>query len=224
LGLARDMKLQVGSEFRVVLPLKDDLNPNQFRRKIGVFKVSGILDLGKYDYNARMILTSLSTTQKLAEINGRRGYILRAPSRGRVTSLQATPGQVADTRRLQLEIVPVEAELQAHLLIPARAIGFVRPGQQVRLLYDAFPYQNFGAYGGHILNISETLITGNDAAGPVALNEPVYRAIVELNRPDIDAYGKAVPLQPDMMLKADIIIERRRLAQWLLDPLLSARM
>jgi lipoprotein-releasing system permease protein len=76
LGLARDMKLQVGSEFRVVLPLKDDLNPNQFRRKIGVFKVSGVLDLGKYDYNARMILTSLSTTQKLAEINGRYSGLL----------------------------------------------------------------------------------------------------------------------------------------------------
>ena len=44
-----------------------------------------------------------------------------------------------------------------------------------------------------------------------------------LERPDIDAYGKRIPLQPDMLLKADIILERRTLVDWLLNPLLSAR-
>ncbi len=76
LGLAQNMKLKVGDTFRIVLPLKDDLNPNQFRRKIGTFRVAGILDLGKFDYNQRMILTSLSTTQKLAEIGGRYSGLL----------------------------------------------------------------------------------------------------------------------------------------------------
>ena len=33
-----------------------------------------------------------------------------------------------------------------------------------------------------------------------------------------------IPLQPDMLLKADIILETRTLADWLLDPLLSARL
>jgi membrane fusion protein len=44
-----------------------------------------------------------------------------------------------------------------------------------------------------------------------------------LDRPDIDAYGKRVPLQPDMLLKADIILEKRTLVDWILNPLLSAR-
>lgn len=147
----------------------------------------------------------VAAEQKMAEINGRRAYVVRAPTRGRVTTLQATPGQVADTKRLQLEIVPVDAVLQAQLFIPARAIGFVRPGQEIRVLYDAFPYQNFGAYSGRLMNLSETLLTSADAAGPVALKEPAYKARAELDRPDIDAYGKKVPLQPDMLLKADII-------------------
>jgi lipoprotein-releasing system permease protein len=68
MGLAKSMGLAVGQEFRVVLPLRNELDPNQFRRKVGIFKVAGILDLGKYDYNQRMILTSLGTSQKLAEI------------------------------------------------------------------------------------------------------------------------------------------------------------
>lgn len=165
-----------------------------------------------------------ATEQKIAEINGRRAYVVRAPTTGRVTTLQATVGQVADTRRLQMELLPLEAVLQAQLYIPAKAMGFVRPGQEVRVLYDAFPYQNFGAYGGRVVSLSETLLTGADAAGPVALKEPAYRARAELDRPDIDAYGKKIPLQPDMLLKADIILEKRSLARWLLNPLLSARL
>ncbi len=76
LGLAKTMGLQVGEEFRVVLPLRNELDPNQFRRKIGVFKVAGIVDLGKYEYNQRMILTSLATTQKIAEIGERYSGLL----------------------------------------------------------------------------------------------------------------------------------------------------
>jgi membrane fusion protein len=45
-----------------------------------------------------------------------------------------------------------------------------------------------------------------------------------LDRPDIDAYGQKISLQPQMLLKADVILERRSLLSWLLDPLLSARM
>jgi membrane fusion protein len=47
---------------------------------------------------------------------------------------------------------------------------------------------------------------------------------VALDRPDIDAYGQKIPLQADMLLRADIILGHRTLMSWLLDPLLSARM
>ena len=78
LGLAKSMGLEVGEEFRIVLPLRNELDPNQFRRKIGAFKVAGIVDLGKYEYNQRMILTSIGVTQALAEIGDRySGVILR---------------------------------------------------------------------------------------------------------------------------------------------------
>jgi membrane fusion protein len=33
-----------------------------------------------------------------------------------------------------------------------------------------------------------------------------------------------MPLQADMLLRADIILEKRSLIRWLLDPLLSVRM
>jgi membrane fusion protein len=161
--------------------------------------------------------------QRTAEVNGRRAYIIRAPISGRVSSLQASVGQLADPRRLQLQIIPGESALQAELFIPARAIGFVELGQRVRILYDAFPYQHYGTYRGRIVSVSQTILTSTDVAVPVTLTGPSYRAVVALERPDIDAYGKRIPLQPDMQLRADIILERRTLVDWILNPLLSAR-
>lgn len=138
--------------------------------------------------------------------------------------MQAKVGQFADPRRLQMEIIPNDSVLEAELFVPARAIGFVEPGQKVRILYEAFPYQQFGTYGGRVVKVSQTILTGNDASGPLALKEPAYRVTAALDRPDIDAYGKRVPLQADMLLRADIILAKRSLVSWFLDPLLSVRM
>jgi len=162
--------------------------------------------------------------QRIAEINGHRAYVLRAPAAGRVSTLQATVGQFADPKRLQMEIIPKNSVLEAQMFVPARAIGFIEPGKRVRILYEAFPYQQFGTYGGQVTNVSQTLLTSNDASGPLALKEPAYRVTAALDHPEIRAYGKEIPLQPDMLLRADIILERRSLLNWFLDPLLSVRM
>jgi len=87
-----------------------------------------------------------ATEQRIAETSGHQAYIIRAPAAGRVSTLQARIGQFADPRRLQMEIVPSHSALEAQLFVPARAIGFVQPGQEVRILYEAFPYQQFGTY------------------------------------------------------------------------------
>jgi membrane fusion protein len=162
--------------------------------------------------------------QRAAEVNGRRAYVIKAPTSGRVSTLQATVGQIADPRHMQLEIIPLDSTLQAQLFFPTRAFGFVRPGQQVRILYDAFPYQKFGTYRGRVANVSRAILIGNENTGPISLKEPAYRVTVALDRPDIDAYGLKMPLQPGMLLKADVILEQRSLMHWLLDPVLSARM
>jgi membrane fusion protein len=161
--------------------------------------------------------------QRIAEISGRRAYVIRAPGTGRISTLQATVGQFADPRRLQMEIIPNDSSLEAELFVPTRGIGFVKPGQKVRILYQAFPYQQFGTYGGKVTEISQTILIPSDASGPIELKEPVYRVRVALDRPDIDAYGKRIPLQAGMLLSADIILEKRSVMRWFLDPLLSVR-
>lgn len=175
----------------------------------------------------------LETQQRITEISARRAYTITAPIAGQVATLQAVVGQVADPQRPLLSILPVAAlfppppfasALQAELFVPTRAIGFVRTGQEVRILYDAFPYQQFGTYVGRVTNVTRTILTSSDISAPIKLNEPAYKITVALDRPDIDAYGEKIPLQTDMLLKADIILDKRPMIKWLLGPLVSARM
>jgi len=159
--------------------------------------------------------------QSIDAIRGALAYVMRAPLSGRIASLQATAGQSVDPQHLALQIVPAGASLQAILFIPSRAAGFVRPGQRVRLRYDAFPYENFGTHEGRILRISRTVLTGNELTGPVSPDQPAYEAVVALDRPGVDAYGKEIALKPGMQLEADIVLDKLSLARWLLDPLLA---
>ena len=162
--------------------------------------------------------------QRIAEINGKRAYVIRSPVTGRVTALQASVGKIAEPQYLQLEIIPHDSVLEAALFVPSRAIGFVSVGQQVNLRYDAFPYQNFGHYEGRIVEVSQNILSASDtASAPIALDGPAYRVTVSLGRQDVDAYGKRMSLQPGMLLKGDVVLDRRSLASWLLDPLLSAK-
>jgi membrane fusion protein len=162
--------------------------------------------------------------QRIAEVNGRTAYIVRAPIGGRVSLLQASLGQAVDPKRLQLQILPNNSVLQAQLFIPVRAIGFVEVGQDVRVLFDAFPYQRFGTYHGRVTKVSQTVLLDSDVSGPIALKEPAYAATVVLDRPDVTANGKKIALQPDMSLKADIILERRTLVDWIFSPLRHLRL
>ncbi len=157
--------------------------------------------------------------QRIIELTDRRTFRIRAPVNGRVSAIQVSEGQTLSTQSLLIAILPDDSELQAELFLPTRAAGFTAIGQQVLLRYDAFPYQHYGLYKGQINEIAQVILTPNELPVPVALNEPVYRIRVNIDKQSIDAFGKKLPLQAGMLLKADIILEERSLGQWLLEPI-----
>ena len=116
----------------------------------------------------------------------------------------------------------IKSILEAALLVPARAIGFVAPGQSVHISYDTFPFQQFGFARGTVRTVSHTLLKPDEIVGPVLLREPFYRVGVALDRQTMRAYGAELPLEPDLQLQADIMFDRRTLLAWILDPLISA--
>lgn len=166
--------------------------------------------------------------QQLAETEAQRQLVILASQDGTVTALQAEVGSSVNTSVPLLAIVPAGSKLEAQLFSPSRAIGFVQPGQRVLLRYQSFPYQKFGHYEGTVTSVSRSAISPAELtqqlAGLTSLfrtDEPVYRITVALASQTVTAYGKPVALQPGMQLEADVLIERRRLIEWILDPLFS---
>jgi len=52
-------------------------------------------------------------------------------------------------------------------------------------------------------------------------DEPHYRVLVELDRQTVTAYGRPEQLRPGMALSADVLGDRRKLYEWVLEPLYS---
>jgi membrane fusion protein len=161
--------------------------------------------------------------EKRANATSLGGYVVTAKVAGRVTALQAKIGQTVDGTRPLMTLAPTGSRLQAELFVPSRAIGFIRRGQTVRLLYDAFPYQQFGAADGIVDGISTTVLMPDEVGAPVLLREPVYRVVVIPSKTEMFVYGRAMPLRPGMALTADLVLEERSFLRLMLDPLLAAR-
>ena len=161
--------------------------------------------------------------QQQLELQGRQQLLLSAPVAGRVTNLIAEPGKTIAAQQPLLTILPSGTALEAVLLVPTRAFGFVQPGQRTRLRFEAFPYQRFGIYEGEVTQTGQAILLPNELDIPVPIQEPVYRVAVALESQEIRAYGSSVPLQSGMLLSADIVLEQRSLLSWLLEPISSLR-
>ena len=89
-------------------------------------------------------------------------------------------------------------------------------------MLQAFPHQRFGTVKGEVKTISNTVLGPTEISIPgMNIQEPVFRVRVTLSRDEIQAYGEAIPLQPGMLLNADIVFDRRSLIGWLFDPLFA---
>jgi membrane fusion protein len=101
--------------------------------------------------------------------------------------------------------------------VPARAIGKVRLGQNVSIRYDAFPYQRYGTFKGHVTNVANTMTLPQevDRVSPLKLTEPAYMVDVAIERQRIAmANGRWGSLRPDMLLSASVEVDRSPLLSW----------
>lgn len=178
----------------------------------------------EYEQQKVQISTELAKlSQQKTEMTARSEVLLTAPVAGRVTNLVAELGSMALAGKPLLTIVPENSTLYAVLLVPTRAFGFIQPGQETRMRYEAFPYQRFGLYKGEIVQYSKSVLLPNEVNMPIPVNEPVYQVHVKLDSQAVKAYGSEVQLQSGMLLSADIVLEQRSLLNWLFEPILSLR-
>ena len=157
--------------------------------------------------------------QKDAQAASERGVVLVAPSDGRVVTMRATNGKAVTPGTTLAIVLPRDAHLQAELWVPSRAAGFVKAGDEVRLMYDAFPYQRFGSGHGRVVSVSTTPVDPKDVPVAQEAKEALFRVRVALDRQSIAAYGRTWSLAPGSRLSADLILERQSMLSWILDPI-----
>ena len=169
----------------------------------------------------------LLARQEFTEIEARRRIVVTAPADGKVTLLQAEIGQSVDPTRPLAHLLPATAKLVARLYAPSRAAGFLSPGANVLLRYDAFPYQKFGQHLGRVVSVSAAAAVPADLRGytaaPELAGEPMFAITVSLPEQQIGRAGQGMPLHTGMRVDADLLHETRRLYEWILEPLYAAR-
>ncbi|WP_241751791.1 HlyD family efflux transporter periplasmic adaptor subunit [Xanthomonas translucens] len=162
--------------------------------------------------------------QALAQNEATRASELRAPASGIVSSLLVKPGASVSLGQPLLAIVPDGSRLQAQLLVPSQAVGFVHPGVEVTLHYQAFPYQKFGLQHGVVRSVSRSALMPGEVTlllggGTPPSTDSLYLARVDLANQNVQAYGQQQPLRPGMALEADMLLDRRRIVEWIFEPL-----
>ncbi|WP_063553354.1 HlyD family secretion protein [Burkholderia territorii] len=166
----------------------------------------------------------MEVDQYLVENEAKRELVIAAPQAGTATAVIAEPGQMVDTSHPLASMVPANARWQAHLFVPSAAVGFVHIGDPVLVRYQAYPYQKFGQHAARVVSIARTALSAAELAtsgGGVNRDGTFYRVTVALGAQTVNVYGKPQPLQAGMALQADILQERRRLYEWVFEPLYS---
>ena len=146
-----------------------------------------------------------------------------APATGTVATVLVEPGQSIAPGTVVATLLPIDATLEAHLFAPSRSIGFVRAGQDVLLRFLAYPHQKFGSHEANVIAVAPSALPPADLGflPPDGSREPLYRIKARLPLQTISAYGRAEPLQAGMQVEADIRLDRRRLIEWIFEPVLS---
>lgn len=157
---------------------------------------------------------AIRTAALRAELQGSRGNELSvpAPCAGTVLRLWAQrPGAVIREGEPLADVACGGGRLQAELTLPPGDVGRVKPGQAVKLLYDAFPYQRHGVRRGTVRWVSPSSVG------------VYFRAFADVEDVAITVEGEPRPLTAGMGGRADVVVGRRALIAYAFEPLRQLR-
>ena len=139
--------------------------------------------------------------------------LILAPEPGIVTQVMVnTLGQVISKGQALVSVAPTSAPMVAELTVLNKDVGLLKPGQIVKLKYDAFAFQDFGIKRGWLKQLSPDAVI-DESVGPI------FRAVVELEETTMAVKGEQKPLLFGMKGTAEIMTDRQSVLLMLLSPL-----
>jgi membrane fusion protein, hemolysin D len=162
---------------------------------------------------ARIRITTLR--EDLAQSRGNE-LAVGAPCEGSVLRLAVkAPGAVVQEGDVLAELACSGERLQAEVTVPSSGVGRIKPGQSVKIFYDAFPYQRYGVRYGTVRWVSPASITVKD--------EVVFRVLADIEAESVQVKGEARRLMAGMGGRADIVVGRRSLLSYAFEPIRQLR-
>jgi multidrug efflux pump subunit AcrA (membrane-fusion protein) len=153
--------------------------------------------------------------EDLAESRGSE-LSLGAPCDGSVLRVVVkAPGAVVQEGDVLGELACSGERLQAEVTVPPSGVGRIKPGQSVKLFYDAFPYQRYGVRYGTVRWVSPASITVKD--------EVVFRVLADIDAESVQVKGEARRLMAGMGGRANIVVGRRSLLSYAFEPIQQLR-
>jgi hemolysin D len=163
-------------------------------------------------------------TQKLASADRRRNLVvLRAPADGVVLELaQRSIGSVAKEAEPLFTLVPHGNKIEAEVDVDSGDVVRLRSGDPVRVKFDALPFQRHGTITGTVRVVTENSFQPDKNAATPAKDTDArpafFRARIELGPLTLQDVPADFHLIPGMTTTAEIIIGKRRVISYLLDP------
>jgi HlyD family secretion protein len=163
-------------------------------------------------------------TQKLANAERRRNLVvLRAPADGVVLELgQRSIGSVAKEAEPLFTLVPRGNTIEAEVDVDSADVVRLRTGDPVRVKFDALPFQRHGTITGTVRVITENSFQPDKSAATPAKETDArpafFRARITLGPLKLQDVPPDFRLIPGMTATAEIIIGKRTIISYLLDP------
>jgi HlyD family secretion protein len=142
--------------------------------------------------------------------------VIASPCAGSVLRLKVrSAGAFVRAGELVCELAGEGEKLQADLRVGQSAIGRVQLGDMVKLRYDAFPYQRHGVQWGTVRWVSPASVETGEGQQ--------FRVLADVDADGIMVDGKRRPFLAGMSGRADVVVGRRTLASYALEPLRQLR-
>ncbi|MCY3871464.1 MAG: HlyD family type I secretion periplasmic adaptor subunit [Gemmatimonadetes bacterium] len=139
--------------------------------------------------------------------------LILAPEPGIVTQVMVnTMGQVISKGQPLIALAPASAPMVAEVMVLNKDVGLLKPGQLVKLKYDAYAFQDFGIKRGWLTSISPDAVS-DESVGPI------FKCVVELEENTMRVKGYDKPLMFGMKGTAEMMTDRQSVLLMLLSPL-----
>ncbi|WP_106639816.1 HlyD family efflux transporter periplasmic adaptor subunit [Allosphingosinicella vermicomposti] len=162
----------------------------------------------------------------LEPIVAQRGDQLRrteivSPVRGRVNAVMInTKGGVIQPGEPIMEVIPIEDRLLIEARVKPRDVAFLVPGMAAKVKITAYDYTVYGDLKGTVEQISADTIEEDTPRG----KESYYQVLIKTDGAQLMKGDKALPIIPGMIAEVDILSGKRSVMNYLLRPLLKARL